>query len=190
MTITDVEICSVALVKLGAKELSSFDDETVEADVARRLYEVTLRGLIASHPWHFSMAEAELETVDEAPIAGFSNVFALPPDLLRIISAGAGGRARGLDYRLTGGRLHASSSRAFLRYQHRAETVVFPAFFVQALTAKLAAEFCLPLTESTSRADALYKLAAAEHKVARLIDSQQATPRAVEDFTLIAARSQ
>jgi len=188
MSLTDVEICSVALVKIGANEITSFDDETFEADVARRLYEVTLRGLIASHPWHFSMAEAELEPVAESPIAGFSTVFALPADLLRIVSAGGSSRARGLDYRLAGGRLHASSSRVVLRYQRRPETAGFPPFFVQALIARLAAEFCLPITEGTSRADALYKLAAAEHKVARLIDSQQAVPRAVEDFTLIAAR--
>ena len=190
MTLTDVEICSVALVKIGANDITSFEDETFEADVARRLYEVTLRGLIASHPWHFSMAVAELEPVEEPAVAGFSFVFALPADLLRIVSAGASSRARGLDYRLTGGRLHAGSSRVILHYQRRPETAVFPPFFVQALVARLAAEFCLPLTEGTSRADALYKLAAAEHKVARLIDSQQATPRAVEDFTLIAARNQ
>ncbi len=189
MSLTDVEICSVALVKIGASEISSFDDETFEADVARRLYEVTLRGLVASHPWHFSMAEAELDPVAEPAVGGFSYVFALPVDLLRIVSAGAGSRARGLDYRLSGNRLHAASSRVVLRYQRRPETAAFPPFFVQALIARLAAEFCLPLTEGTSRADALYKLASAEHKVARLIDSQQAMPRAVEDFTLIAARS-
>ena len=189
MSLTDVEICSVALVKIGANEITSFDDETFEADVARRLYEVTLRGLIASHPWHFSMAEADLQPIEEPAIDGFSFVFALPADLLRIISAGGSSRARGLDYRLTGGRLHTNSSRVVLRYQRQPETAVFPAFFVQALITRLAAEFCLPLTEGTSRADALYKLAAAEHKVARLIDSQQAIPRAVEDFTLIAARN-
>ncbi len=188
MSLTDVEICSVALVKIGANEITSFDDETFEADVARRLYEVTLRGLIASHPWYFSMAEAELAPMAESPIAGFSMVFALPADVLRIVSAGGSSRARGLDYRLVGGRLHASSSRVVLRYQRRPDTAGFPPYFVQALIARLAAEFCLPITEGTSRADALYKLAAGEHKVARLIDSQQAVPRAVEDFTLIAAR--
>jgi hypothetical protein len=188
MPLTDVDICSVALVKIGANEIVTFDDETFEADVARRLYEVTVRGLVASHPWHFSMAEAELEPVEESPLAGFSTVFALPTDLLRIISAGSSSWARGLDYRLAADRLHADSNRVVLRYQHRPDTAAFPPFFTQALIARLAAEFCLPLTESTSRADALYKLAAAEHKVARLIDSQQAVPGAVEDFTLIAAR--
>jgi len=189
MIVSDVEICSMALVKIGANGIASLDDDTVEADVARRLYEVTLRGLIASHPWHFTLAESDLEPIDEPAQAGFSHVFALPTDYLRIISAGASHRARGLAYRVAGDRLFSHSGRVVLSYQRRPETAAFPAFFVQALVARLAAEFCLPLTEGTSRADALYRLAAAEQKIARLIDSQQATPRAVEDFTLIAARS-
>ncbi len=188
MTLSDAEICSVALVKIGASGIASFADDTLEADVASRMYEVTLRGLITSHPWHFTLAESDLQPVDEPAQAGYAAVFALPADQLRILSAGGGHRARGLDYRVAGDRLYCNSSRVVLSYQRRPETVAFPAFFVQALIARLAAEFCLPLTEGTSRADALFKLAAAELKMARLIDSQQATPRAVEDFTLIAAR--
>lgn len=189
MTLSDVEICSVALVKIGAAGIASFDDDTVEAEVAGRLYEVTVRGLIASHPWHFTLAESDLAPLDEPRQAGFSNVFQLPAAQLRLISAGASYRARGIDYRVAGDRLYCNSERVVLSYQRRPETSTFPAFFVQAVIARLAAEFCLPLTEGTSRADALFKLAAAELKMARLIDSQQATPRAVEDFTLIAARS-
>jgi hypothetical protein len=56
------------------------------------------------------------------------------------------------------------------------------------LVARLAAEFCLPLTENSSRAERLSRLADAELKVAKLVDSQQDTPPRVEDFTLIQAR--
>ena len=189
MTLTDVEICSIALVKIGANAISSFDDETVEADVGRHLYEVTLRALIAAHPWHFSLFETALQQVDEPSQAGYSHVFALPTDVLRVISAGASSRSRGLDFRVAGDRLYANSTEVVLNHQRRPATEIFPAFFVQVLVAKLAAELCLPLTEGTSRAEALQRLAAAELKIARLIDSQQDTPRAVEDFTLIAARS-
>lgn len=188
MTLSDIEICSVALVKIGASDIAAFDDETVEADVASRLYDVTLNGLIVTHPWHFTLAEAELEAVDEPAQAGFAHAFAMPDDLLRIISAGAGSRARGVEYRVAGRRLYANAPRILLSYQRRPATVDFPPFFVQALIARLAAELCIPLTEGTSRAEALYGLAAAELRIAKLLDSQQATPRAVEDFTLIAVR--
>jgi hypothetical protein len=64
----------------------------------------------------------------------------------------------------------------------------FPAFFVSALVARLAAEFCLPLTENSNRAERLARLADDELRLARLVDSQQSTPGKVEDFTLIEAR--
>jgi hypothetical protein len=188
MNLTDVEICSVALVKIGANAIASFEDDSLEADVASRLYEMTLSALLASHPWHFSMSEAQLELIAETAQSGYSQVFALPSDALRIVSAGAGRRSRGLDFRVTGNRLYANADEVTLAYQRRPATTTFPPFFVQAFTAKLAAEFCLPLTEGTSRAESLHALAAAELKIARLVDSQQTTPRAVEDFTLIAAR--
>ena len=53
---------------------------------------------------------------------------------------------------------------------------------------RLAAEFCIPLTESTSRAELLQRLAGSDFRDARLADSQQATPRAIEDFPLISVR--
>ena len=54
-----------------------------------------------------------------------------------------------------------------------------PAFFVPLLVTRLAAEFCIPLTEGSSRAMDLYRLAEAELRSARLIDSQQTTPQAL-----------
>jgi hypothetical protein len=54
--------------------------------------------------------------------------------------------------------------------------------------ARLAAEFCLPLTENSARAERLTQLADDELRLARLVDSQQGTPGKVEDFTLIEAR--
>lgn len=189
MPLTDVELCSAALVKIGAAVITSLEDETAEADVAKRLYEMTLQGLITLHPWHFTLTQSELSVLDEAPQAGFSRVFSLPQDILRTISAGADSRATGSIYHVAGPRLFADANRIFLNYQCRPSTADFPPFFVQALVARLAADFCLPLTEGTSRSEVLYRLAAAELRVAKLADSQQATPRAVDDFTLIMARS-
>jgi hypothetical protein len=54
--------------------------------------------------------------------------------------------------------------------------------------ARLSAEFCIPLTESTTRAQMLFGQAEAELRQARRADSQQATPRAIQGFPLIQAR--
>jgi hypothetical protein len=54
--------------------------------------------------------------------------------------------------------------------------------------ARLSAEFCIPLTENTARAQLLAGQAEAELRAARRADSQQATTRAFGNFPLIAVR--
>ncbi len=188
MVMTAIDICAAALVKLGASPIASFADGTAEADVAVRLYPVTRDGLLAAYPWSFTIAQAVLTAETVAPTADYAHSFALPSTCLRVISAGIGKSGRGLDYRIQGAKLLADAESLTLTYQRAAAENEFPAFFTTVLIARLAAELCLPLTEGTSRAESLYQLAATELRLARLLDSQQSTPRRLEDFTLIEAR--
>ena len=123
------------------------------------------------------------------PIADFDYAYQLPGDFLRALSAGPRDDGRGLDYRIVERRLHTNSSDVTLTYIFRPNEVTFPPFFDQALIARLSAEFCLPITESTSRADSLHKLAENSFRQARLIDSQQDVPTRFEDFSLVGVRS-
>ena len=188
MPLTDIELCSMALVKLGASPIASFDENSAEADIAYKLYDATLKGLIVSHPWGFSLAQVTLVQDTDPPECGFAFAFSLPDDVLRTISAGSGGRGRGLIYRIVGNRLLADSGAVDLTYQRLVDPSLFPPHFVQAFVSRFAAELCNPITESTSRTQSLFSLAAAELKHAKLIDSQQTSPSAVEDFTLVSVR--
>jgi len=188
MALSSIALCSRALLKTGCRSITSFDEGTAEAEVAGNLYETTRDALLSAHPWSFATAQETLPRLEAKPIADFDYAFQLPAGFLRVISAGAG-RGSGLTYRIQERRLHTHSSDAVLTYIFRPDESEFPPFFDQILIARLAAEFCIPLTDSTSRSDALRKLADVEFRQARLIDSQQDTPSAFEDFNLIGARS-
>jgi hypothetical protein len=188
MPLTAVELCGAALLKIGAQPIAAFEDETVEAACARRLYPITRDALLSVHPWSFTLAQARLVPEGTAPVADYAHAFPLPPDHLRTLSVGAGERSRGLVYRVQGALILCDAEAVTLAYQRRVDENELPAFFLPALVARVAAELCIPLTESTSRAVELLRLAEAELKVARLIDSQQATPQRFEDFTLVEAR--
>jgi hypothetical protein len=187
MASTAIGLCSAALLKLGAMPIQSFAEGTVEATVAGSLYPIVRDGLLSAHPWSFSVVQARL--ADPATPLALDHAFGfdLPSDCLRVLSAGAGERGRGLRYRIQGNQLLADAAAVTLSYQRRPDESHFPPFFVAALVARLAAELCLPLTESSSRADRLHEVAMAELRLARLIDSQQSTPRRIEDFTLVEA---
>ena len=95
---------------------------------------------------------------------------------------------RGINYRLFEDRLHADSAQMTLTYIFRPTESTFPPFFAAALVARLSGEFCIPLTESSSRAQLLFNQAEDELRAARRTDSQQATTRALDGFPLIRAR--
>ncbi len=188
MPLSNIELCSAALVKLGAESISSFTDGTTESDVAGALYDIVRDGLLASHPWSFATAHAELVPAPTSPISDFEFAFDLPTDFIKALSAGDDCRSRGARYQIIGREVHTNYEDVTLAYIKRADEADFPTYFVTALVNRLAAEFCLPLTENSSRSDLLFRLAETELKLAKLIDSQQDTPPKVEDFSLIEAR--
>jgi hypothetical protein len=188
MALSALALCSRALIRIGARPVASLDEGTAEAEVAANLYPGIRDALLSAHPWSFATGQTTLPRLAAVPVADFAYAFQLPPDFLRALSAGGEGAGRGVPYRIAEDRLHANSARITLTYIFRPEEGAFPAFFAAALVARLAAEFCIPVTESASRADLLFRLAEGELRAARLADSQQHTTAALAGFPLIAAR--
>lgn len=182
-----IALCSRALLKLGATTIASFDEGTAESEIASNLYSSTRDAMISAHPWNFATGQANLARLAAAPVADYQYAFQLPADFLRAISAGIEGGA-GLNYRIAESRLHCDADSVILTYVFRPAEEDYPPFFDQALISRLAAEFCLPLTESASRADLLYRLAEEEYRRAKLTDAQQDVPSAIADFPLVSIR--
>lgn len=153
MALSNIALCSRALLKLGARGIASFDEGTVEAEIAANLYPSTRDALLSSHPWSFATGQMALARLSAEPIADYAYAFQLPPNFLRALSAGQAGRGRGLEYRIAERRLHANVDDIVLSYIFRPGESEWPPFFDQVLITRLAAEFCLPLTESTSRGE-------------------------------------
>lgn len=188
MALSAIALCSRALLKIGAATIASFDEGTAESEVAANLYPPLRDALLSSHPWNFATGQVSLPRLAAQPVADFAHAFQLPPDFLRALSAGISGRGQGLIYRIAENRLHCDSEEAVLTYVFRPEEASFPPFFDQALIARLAAEFCIPLTESTTRAEMLHRLSEDEYRRAKLIDGQQDIPSAITDFPLVEVR--
>lgn len=188
MPLSPVALCSRALLKIGAQPIQSFYDDRVEAEIALALFEPIRDAMLSAYPWRFAVTQATLPLLEDAPLADYDYAFQLPNDCLRVLSIGNNGSSRGTRYRRVGNTLHASENPVILDYIFRPDDESAPAYFEAALMAKLAAEFCLPLTENTQRATALNALAEREFERAKRIDAQQDSPRALDDFILLQGR--
>ena len=183
MALTKYQLCSRALLKIGANTISSFDEGTVEAEVAGNLYDSARDTVLSAHPWSFATGQTTLGKLAASPLADFDHAYQLPTDFLRVLSLGETSleTGRGAPYRIHERRIHTNAdgvTRPTFSDQMKARF----AFFDTALIARLAADFCMPLTENTAL-DALFKMAEMEFRRAKLTDSQQQTPVVFEDFT-------
>jgi len=175
MALSAIQLCARALIKIGAAPILGFDEGSAAAEVASLLYPSTRDALLSAHPWNFATAQRSLAPLATSPIADYAYAFQLPADYLRALSAGTGRRGRGVTYRIAERRLHAPTNDLVLTYIFRPAEADFPPFFDYVVIARLAAEFCIPLTENSSRAEALGRAAEEEFRRARLIDAQEET---------------
>lgn len=159
---TPIELCSRALLKVGARPITSFEDGTVEAGVASSLYPTVRDGLLSAYPWSFATDKSTL-VLDQR-----TGDFPLPVDCLRVLSVDTGG----IPYRIRGRRVETDAPDPITTtYIARPDEADFPPFFLLALIACLTAEFCIPLTDSTSRWEGLQKMADIELRRAKLTDA-------------------
>lgn len=184
MALNDVALASRALIRIGAAPITSFTDGSVEAEIANALFEPVTNALLSSYAWSFATQQVALSQLETEPVADYTYAYQLPNDFLRALSAGSGSRGRGLNYRINQDKLHTNSSAVVLTYIFRPDEENFPPYFDQAVISRLAAEFTIPITESTTRAETMFALAEKEFQRARQIDAQQDTPNRIEDFTL------
>ena len=188
MALNDIALCSRALIRLGAQPITSFDDGSAEAEICNALYAQSRDALLSAYGWNFATSQSNLTALDEIPIGEYSNVFALPNDFLRALTAGTGHKSSGLDYRIMQGKLYTNATEVILTYIYRPHESEFPPFFDSVLISRMAAELCIPLTENTSRFDTLMRLSETEFSRARQLDAQQDRAQKITSFPLADVR--
>lgn len=193
---TDIQLASAALIRIGAEAISSFEEGTAEADVAAALYTIERDGLLSAHPWSFATAQQTLARLAGAPAADFLYAYQLPAHFLRAVSLGrdmGGSRPPGIgagaEYRVLERRIHTDVEHPVLTYIFRPDEAAFPPYFRVALIDRLAAAFTLPVTENTARAEALATAAEASFRAARTADGQGQTPPRLGHWPLVECRS-
>jgi len=170
--LTKVDLCSMALLKLGERPIQSLADDSVASQLARTLFDPVMDALIATHPWRFAMRTYELtETID--------NDFVIPTDVLRVLKSPG---------KVSGGRIIATGDKIPVTAIIRVAPESYPSYFVSLAVTKLAMEFCVPLTGDQSVFRMLAALYETEYASAKFIDSTTTTAANIDNFSLINAR--
>jgi len=176
VALTKFDICSRALIGLDRESISSFSDDSKEAEVASLLYEGVYHSELSSYQWNFATTTIEISREVATPTdTNWTYQFALPSDWLRTINV-TDPNGNDIDYTERGGKVLANGERAFLLYQAIIVESSLPAYFVDSLQARLKAEFAEPLSGEGNVIDRAWGEYDRKVKAARKIDAQANPP--------------
>lgn len=181
-----VDVCNKALDKVGQNPIISLGDGNKAANLCTRNWPLVRDQVLRDHPWNFAMARAVLAPSTETPAWGFTSMFPLPSDFLRLIEI------RDLstnEYQLENGHIHADGAVLYVRYIKRVnDPNIYDSIFVDAAATRLAIELCEPLTQNTTKLRTLTEAYDMVITRAKSVDGQENPPSEYEEDDWISVR--
>jgi len=198
---TSLSICSDALLMLGAKPISSFDEGTDEASVANRLYPDIRDQALLMYPWSFSFKKTSIARLITTPTNEYRYEYQLPGDRLTSPRAVYDSNAVGIpprkEYRIIGDMLLTDYEQVYIDYQYAVPEYDMPSYFVQLLKYMMSWHLALPITDQTDKSQYWQSVAVGSPsdngrggylRQAMNIDGAGNPTNAINDFSLIAVR--
>src|SRR5262245_9022978 len=121
MATSEVQICSNALLLLGAGTINSFDDDNDRTRLVSNLWPNAKDAILRLHPWNCAIKRSQLAPDSAAPPFDYTYQFTLPADCLRVLSVGEVGENP--DYQIEGRRILFDESLLNLRFIYRNDDV-------------------------------------------------------------------
>ena len=169
---TKIDLCSMALLKLGEKPIQSWHEDSAAAQLARTLFDPVTDALLATFPWRFATQNLVLtkNTDDE---------FIIPVNVLRVLKC---------EGQITGDKINIFADSLEISAIVKTEPEEFPGYFATLVATKLAVEFCIPLIGDANVFKMMTALYESEYQSAKFIDSTSSNQSNINNFSLINSR--
>lgn len=163
---TNVSIASQALLLLRANTISSFSDDSEEAEIVTSLYETHIQHLLSIYPWTFATKKRQLTQDATAPIGEYTYSHIIPAETLLIwamFNTDSVGASPVSDFDIyattTARRIYSNYETLYADYIFRADENVWPAYFTQFAINSLASVLAIPVTGKAELADMYDRMA-------------------------------
>lgn len=173
-----VDVCSRALILIGAEPITSFDDGNNEALIASNMYEDIARASLVNTRWRFATNQVVLNRLSDAPTGRYDAAYQLPSGWLMTHAVTVNDNP--IEYQTYGDKLYnnaTSTDELVLDYTYRAEEQYWPSYFTVAVEYELAIVFAVGLARDQQLAQLMSQQAIQAMTKARNLDGQQQTTR-------------
>ena len=169
---TKIDLCSMALLKIGEKPIQSLIEDSAASQLARTLFDAVVDTLLSMFPWRFATQTITL-------IRNADGDFIIPVNVLRVLKC---------DGKIIGNKIISSAESTEIVAVVKTEPECFPGYFASLVATKLAAEFSIPLVGDTNIFKMMTALFESEYQSAKFIDSASSNQTNINDFSLINSR--
>jgi hypothetical protein len=153
MAISKTDILNNALTRIGSAPVTNIDDDTNNARVLSRVYELSLRSILGECKWNFATKRALLSVSTDTLEwydTGMIYVYIKPIDMIRIHSTNQPDAA----WREEGDYIISDTQGLGVRYVYFLDTPSkYPAYFVDAFVDKLCSDIAFMIVNSSTLGD-------------------------------------
>mgnify|MGYP005989799921 CR=1 FL=1 len=184
-----IDVCSRALILIGADPITSFDDGNNEALIASNMYEDIARSSLVNTRWRFATNQAILNRLSDAPTGRYDAAHQLPSGWLMTHAVTVNDYP--IEYQTYGDKVYSnatSTDELVLDYTYRASEEDWPSYFTVAVEYELAVVFAVGLARDQGLAQLMTQQASLSMVRARNLDGQQQTTRKLTTNRFIANR--
>lgn len=182
-TTSKIQLISNALILLGDAPISSLTDVGAGAIAGANLYESSYQNLLSIHRWRFAVKKAMLSRLTAKPMSDYMYQFQLPTDIIKLVKVD-GGR----DFDIFEDKIFTNYPSVIVDYVYRVDENFLPSWFIKTFEFFLAAQFAIPVTGNTTRANEYLTMYTQQLKIAKHIDSAERPSRPIQSNPFLEAR--
>ena len=200
MPISEAGIANIALTALGARPITSLDDDNTEAKIADIHYDASRDATLEAREWTFAVKRTTLPKNEKEPDWGYGAAFTLPADTLRVMEVRDDANANRINYNELANRLDwrreenlivCDANIVRIRYIAQiTDTNRFSPGFVQCFAARLAMDICVGITQSSKMLENMSGLYAIKLAEAAATDGMQGRIQIARSSKLTGVRGQ
>lgn len=186
---SSVDICSRALILIGAEPITSFDDGSTEALVSVNMYEDFARAALVNTRWRFATNQSVLNLLSDEPTGRYDHAYQLVNGTLMVHAVTVNDLQ--INYQIYGDKIFADTADSdvvIADYTYRPDEQYWPSYFTVAVELGLANLFATSIARNASLAQLMSTSAERAMAKARSIDSQQQTTRRIPTSRFITER--
>lgn len=182
--ISPVTLVGNALNLLGADRISSFDDDSTEAEITKNLFQTTYQAQLTETRWKFATRTVALNRLYDTPdpSTGFKYQFALPNDYLQVVKADT------IDYKIYQNMFMTNAKEVHMDYTFEPDVDQLPPYFVKALEYNLASQFAIPITADRTKLNDFSSMYDLQLKKAKFTDASNNPTVAIPNSPYISVR--